>query len=178
MKNKTHKKPKPNRTARSIVRSLFFLWLFCTVMPGCRSHHPQDTNTPDQNFVASMNHLLGNSPTQSAQLEPIWITYREKKKSLKARFPNNSDEFVEKLAKLHQDTVAQARPHLEAAQSARLEEIFAEQRQRIEHTRKVSDQVAEKDATEGPLTRPPKESKGDNKPQMGSSGGAGGAGGW
>lgn len=151
---------------------LCILLLILTVLPGCGARPSEDANTPEQNFISSMNHLLSTSPEQAAQLEPVWTAYREAKDSLKTRLPNNSDAYLEALAKLHQDTVAKARPHLDAAQSTRLEEIFAEQRQMVTRSRATADRVAERDKTEGPITRPPsKESKEGGGMQMGNSGG-------
>ena len=88
---------------------------------------------------------------------------------------NNSDELFEALAKLDQKTIVRARAHLDAAQSARLEEIFAERRQLTHRNREMADKMLKKREAEGPLTEPPDRSKVFSKPSpMGNPGGVGG----
>jgi hypothetical protein len=160
---------------RAFVVSTSLFLLFCAGLAACRANHRAEANTAEQNYVSSMSYLLGTSSKQAAELEPIWVAHQETENRLSLTFQSNTDELFEALAELDQKTVSRARAHLDTAQSARLEEIFAERRQMAYHNRERADKILKQREAEGPLTEPPDRSKKLSKPSpMGNTGGVGG----
>ena len=136
----------------------------------------QETTTPEQNFTSSVNYLLDVSPEQAGKLDPIWVNYQKTSKSLQVLFPKDSDGYLNELAKLHQKTINDATPHLNAGQSTRLEEILTE---RLEWARR-SKETAEKMTAQcppAPISLPPPSEKGKGGGPGGGPAGGGPGGG-